>query len=212
MSGRMIAMAIAIAALFGAGAVCAQENLDRGKTPAQLFASDCAICHKSRRGLSNVGGLYGLQGFLRQHYTASAQSAAAIAAYLQAIDRKAPPARKRATRRPPRHPPAPKARPKPGEPEKAGKTKKSAQPDNAKPDADKPAVEKASEPKSAATAPGDSASSEAKASAPKDEGKPDAKTGSGTVSGMTPDEAKTGTSNTGTGDSVRDIIKPEKTE
>ena len=28
----------------------AQENLDFGKTPAQLFASDCAICHKSPQG------------------------------------------------------------------------------------------------------------------------------------------------------------------
>ncbi len=25
----------------------AQENLDSGKTPAQLYASDCAVCHKS---------------------------------------------------------------------------------------------------------------------------------------------------------------------
>jgi mono/diheme cytochrome c family protein len=51
MTGRMIAVAICIAALFGAGAARGQENLDHGKTPAQLFASDCAICHKSARGL-----------------------------------------------------------------------------------------------------------------------------------------------------------------
>jgi len=25
----------------------AQENLDFGKSPAQLYASDCAVCHKS---------------------------------------------------------------------------------------------------------------------------------------------------------------------
>ena len=63
----------------------AQENLDFGKSPAQLFASDCAICHKSPQGLAaKGGGILGLEGFLREHYTASRESAAAIAGYLRA--------------------------------------------------------------------------------------------------------------------------------
>jgi hypothetical protein len=63
----------------------AQENLDSGKSPAQLFASDCVVCHKSPQGLAaKGGGMLGLESFLRQHYTASRESAAAIAKYLQA--------------------------------------------------------------------------------------------------------------------------------
>ena len=50
----------------------AQENLDSGKTGAQMFATDCAICHKSAQGLNrSAGGLFGLADFLREHYTAS---------------------------------------------------------------------------------------------------------------------------------------------
>jgi hypothetical protein len=82
-------MASAIAALLFAGAARAQENLDMGKTPVELYASDCAICHKSPRGLSKGGGIFGLEAYLRQHYTASARSAHAIASYLQAVDRQA---------------------------------------------------------------------------------------------------------------------------
>ena len=82
--------------VFFVGQAGAQENLDSGKTPAQLFASDCAICHKSPNGLSKpgnaLGGLRGLQGFLREHYTASREAAAAIAAYVQAADRGPAPA------------------------------------------------------------------------------------------------------------------------
>jgi hypothetical protein len=68
----------------------AQENLDSGKTGAQMFATDCAICHKSAQGLNrSAGGLFGLADFLREHYTASRESASKIAAYLQALPRAA---------------------------------------------------------------------------------------------------------------------------
>jgi hypothetical protein len=80
---RGIGLAIGALALCFAGAACAQENLDQGKTPAQLFASDCAICHKSPQGLAKAGGILGLESFLREHYTASRESASAIAKYLQ---------------------------------------------------------------------------------------------------------------------------------
>lgn len=66
----------------GAGA---QESLDRGKSPAQLFASDCSLCHKSPQGLVKSGG-FGLDNFLREHYTASRETASAIASYLRSVN------------------------------------------------------------------------------------------------------------------------------
>lgn len=84
--------------LAGAGAGVAQENLDQGKSGAQLYAADCAICHKApqKLDLGRAGGLFGLDSFLREHYTASRESAAAISAYLKGIHREAPPAPGRA--------------------------------------------------------------------------------------------------------------------
>jgi hypothetical protein len=79
--------AMAVWALCLAGQAGAQENLDFGKTGAQLFASDCAGCHKSAASLAKAGGVFGLSNFLREHYTASNQSAAAIAAYLESVGR-----------------------------------------------------------------------------------------------------------------------------
>jgi hypothetical protein len=86
---RGIGLAFGALALGMAGGAGAQENLDQGKSGAQLFASDCAICHKTTAGLSK-GRVLGLDGFLREHYTASRESAAAIAAYVQATDKGAP--------------------------------------------------------------------------------------------------------------------------
>jgi mono/diheme cytochrome c family protein len=60
----------------------AQENLDSGKSGAQLFASNCALCHKSAQALRKSGGVLGLSGFLREHYTSSRESAAIIATSL----------------------------------------------------------------------------------------------------------------------------------
>ncbi len=86
---RKFGLVAMVIALFMTSA-SAQENLDAGKSPAQLYAQDCAICHKTPHGLSKAGGRWSLQNFLREHYTASRESAAAIAAYLIAIDRKSP--------------------------------------------------------------------------------------------------------------------------
>jgi mono/diheme cytochrome c family protein len=60
----------------------AQTNIDQGKSPAEIFANDCATCHKSARGLANGRGSSGLAGFLIEHYTASKDQAAALAAYV----------------------------------------------------------------------------------------------------------------------------------
>jgi hypothetical protein len=88
-SRHAIALVIGFLTLFFVGAAQAQEDLSAGKTPEELFKLDCAICHKSPQGLSKAGGLFGLDSFLAQHYTASTQSAAAIAGYLKSVDRSA---------------------------------------------------------------------------------------------------------------------------
>ena len=83
--GRGIGAAMAVAALVLAASAGAQENLDQGKSGAQLYAADCAICHKSPQTLNKSAGIFGLSSFLREHYTASKESAAAIAAYIQSV-------------------------------------------------------------------------------------------------------------------------------
>src|SRR5436305_7377548 len=62
------------------------ENFS-AKPPAALFASDCtgSGCHKGPQGLGKNAGLGGLAGFLREHYTNSRESAAALANYLSKI-------------------------------------------------------------------------------------------------------------------------------
>jgi hypothetical protein len=95
-----IRLGICVFALGFAGAASAQENLDMGKTAAQLYASDCAICHKSPATLSKAGGIFGMETFLRQHYTASRESAAAIANYLKGFgDVPAGPVKKASTKK-----------------------------------------------------------------------------------------------------------------
>ncbi len=55
---------------------------------------------QSPQGLAKSGGLFGLDGFLREHYTASRESAAAIANYLKSMEGPSGPGRatKRATK------------------------------------------------------------------------------------------------------------------
>ena len=98
-SGSLRWPIIGLVTVILAGPAAGQESLDKGKTPAQLFASDCSPCHKSPQGLAKSGGLFGLDGFLREHYTASRESAATIANYLKSMEA-GPPGRapKRATK------------------------------------------------------------------------------------------------------------------
>jgi hypothetical protein len=60
----------------------AQENLEAGKSPSQIFAGTCAACHKSPRGLMKTVNASSLPGFLRQHYTTSSNMAGVLASYL----------------------------------------------------------------------------------------------------------------------------------
>jgi hypothetical protein len=63
----------------------AQENVERGRTPAQLYASDCAECHRNPRVVGKTMSAGSLADYLRLHYTASKETAAAISAYLTAL-------------------------------------------------------------------------------------------------------------------------------
>ena len=60
----------------------AQVNIDAGKTAAEIYASDCATCHKTPRGLAAGKNSLTLTIFLREHYTASGDQAKALAAYV----------------------------------------------------------------------------------------------------------------------------------
>lgn len=144
-------------ALVLTSAAGAQDSLDQGKTPAQLFASDCAICHKSPQGLAKGGGLFGVQSFLRQHYTASKELAAAIASYLEAMDRAAGPAPRGGT--PPKRSAKGDGTAKPAagkktEPAKLGEEPKASE--------SKPAEPKAAEPKAAEPKPAEAKPAEVK--------------------------------------------------
>lgn len=66
----------------GTSPAWAQVNIDQGKSPAEMFNGDCGTCHKSAKGLANGRNSGALAGFLREHYTSSAQQAASLAAYV----------------------------------------------------------------------------------------------------------------------------------
>ena len=60
------------------------QNLEAGKSPAQIFAGTCNACHKSPRGLLRTVPAGSLPGFLRQHYTTSGDMASLLSAFLVA--------------------------------------------------------------------------------------------------------------------------------
>jgi hypothetical protein len=124
------------------GPALAQESLEAGKSGAQLYAANCAMCHKSPQAV-NKGALFGLSGFLRQHYTASRESASAIAAYVEAQGRPVagPPSKR---------PPAKRTAAKPGDAKPGDAKPKETKPAQveAKPAEAKPAEAKPAEPKS----------------------------------------------------------------
>jgi hypothetical protein len=68
---------------FAADSALAQaQNLEAGKSPSQIFAGTCNVCHKSPRGLLKTVPAGSLQGFLRQHYTTSPEMASLLTAFL----------------------------------------------------------------------------------------------------------------------------------
>lgn len=81
--------ALVLAATMWASALVASvpagaENLDQGKSAAQLFSANCSVCHKAARGLAQAQAGTGLRGFLRQHYTTGVDMATLLADYLNA--------------------------------------------------------------------------------------------------------------------------------
>jgi len=79
---RRIALAIGLFVGLVPALARAQTNIDQGKSPAEIFANDCATCHKSARGLAKGRASYELASFLVEHYTASKAQAAELAAYV----------------------------------------------------------------------------------------------------------------------------------
>lgn len=151
----------AIATLCLVGGARAQESLDRGKSATQLFASDCSACHKSPQALAKAGGLFGLDNFLRTHYTASRESATTIANYLKSLDPGPPPparASKRSAKGDGTTQPGDKKKPgaKPGEAKGVSKSSES------KPPEPRPSGILAPEPKSSESKPAVPSAGEAK--------------------------------------------------
>jgi len=87
MSSHGIRLTIGSLALCFASSAGAQGSLEEGKTAVQLYAANCASCHKSPQSVTKATGTFGLESYLREHYTPSAQSAAIIAAYLEGLER-----------------------------------------------------------------------------------------------------------------------------
>jgi hypothetical protein len=65
-----------------ASASAPAQDLTAGKTPAQLFSSDCAECHRSPKGLARNRDVRALASFLREHYTTKSETAGALATYV----------------------------------------------------------------------------------------------------------------------------------
>src|SRR5215468_11089147 len=87
------AVALSIVAMLSWGAPARAQDLDRNKSATKLFASNCASCHRSARGLAKGRISWTLSNYLQQHYTSSPESAQALTAYLQSVD--TPPAKPR---------------------------------------------------------------------------------------------------------------------
>lgn len=145
LTGIILALAV--------GRAGAQDNRDAGKKPAELFAEDCGGCHKSPAGLAKSPGMFGLESFLREHYTASRQSAALIAGYLRSVDAEQGAAVTTTKRR--------KVEPKPKSDKPAADAKKPHAKADAKTES-KPASEKPAESKVTETKPAESKPEESK--------------------------------------------------
>src|SRR5215475_10724283 len=84
MASRALSLAtvLLLIGFWAMGRAQAQENLEAGKSPSQIFAGTCTACHKSPRGLMKTVSPSSLPGFLRQHYTTSPNMAGVLASYL----------------------------------------------------------------------------------------------------------------------------------
>jgi hypothetical protein len=76
---KCLAAVPALALMAGTGLA---QDFTAGKTPAQLFASDCSACHRSPDGLGKKYNTGSLTGFLRAHYTTKQETAGSLAKYV----------------------------------------------------------------------------------------------------------------------------------
>ncbi|WP_131522937.1 hypothetical protein [Nitrobacter sp. Nb-311A] len=82
MSSRALSLATMLVIVVLAGGVARAQNLEAGKSAAQIFSGNCAACHKGVRGLVRTVPPGSLPGFLRQHYTTGPTMAGMLSAYL----------------------------------------------------------------------------------------------------------------------------------
>jgi mono/diheme cytochrome c family protein len=88
-SSHALALLIAVvisAIMISPPANAQAQNLDQDKTAAKLFATTCAECHRSARGLAKGRFSLTLWYYLQQHYTSSSATARTLTAYLQSLD------------------------------------------------------------------------------------------------------------------------------
>ena len=78
----LAAVMLLMSSLAAERALAQVQNLEAGKSPSQIFAGTCNVCHKSPRGLLKTVAPGSLPGFLRQHYTTSSDMAGVLASYL----------------------------------------------------------------------------------------------------------------------------------
>lgn len=98
LSRALILAAVTLFIASGSSGPASAQNLDAGKSPGQIFASTCAVCHKSPRGLMKTVSPGALPGFLRQHYTTGTAMATSLSAYLTSNGAADPRARDTLTR------------------------------------------------------------------------------------------------------------------
>ena len=162
-----VGLALAVLALCAVGTALAQDNLQAGMTPVQLYTADCAICHKSPHALIKGRGFYSLDSYLQVHYTASRESAAAIARYLVSLAGESAPKRERVTRTHKAKPASPSSKPvvaKPAVVEKSPLKPPATMPSEAKSSKNKPSEKKASADKPVTPKPSETKTSETKTS------------------------------------------------
>lgn len=84
--GRRLRSLTTIIIMALTGGLARSQDLDRGRSGAQLFETNCIACHHHPNGLARGSFSWTLSSFLEQHYTSSPASAQALTAYLQSID------------------------------------------------------------------------------------------------------------------------------
>jgi hypothetical protein len=86
--GRVAVLLLGVIVMLTAAPIRAQD-LDSGKSGARLFATNCAMCHRTPGALAARTNRVSLFYFLRQHYTSSQASTIELVGYLLAASSKA---------------------------------------------------------------------------------------------------------------------------